>query len=108
VRIAAAIAGDTAPIRTVLYRPIAEWAGSAEAPSAADGALPLARDRVRWLPWQARTADGKVSDFLAAQKRRDYPDAPSVPLQRARSMTTRPGQEAIRLTGCIAAVFPPG
>jgi hypothetical protein len=170
IRIATAIAGDAEPIRRVLYadQPSADWPGPPKPATASGGTLRMARDRVRWLPWQARTAswqaayntaclyavlaqhgladqekvvislrrlvgnrdsglerpydwisndpdftpllgenpaDGKVSDFLAAQKRRDYPDAPSVPLQRARSMTTRPGQEAIRLTGCIAAVF---
>ena len=59
LRIAAAIAGDAAPIATVLYRPFAEWPGPAEA--MADLPLPAARDRVRWLPWQTRTASWQAA-----------------------------------------------
>jgi len=61
LRIAAAIAGDTGPIRTVLYRPFAEWPSQVPAPFAAGGGLPPARDRVRWLPWQARTASWQAA-----------------------------------------------
>jgi hypothetical protein len=61
VRIAAAIAGDATPIRTVLSRPFDEWPGPREAPSATGGPLPLTRDRVRWLPGQARTASWQAA-----------------------------------------------
>jgi hypothetical protein len=61
VRIAAAIAGDAGPIRTVLYRPFQEWADPGVPLSAAGGPLPIERDRVRWLPWQARTASWQAA-----------------------------------------------
>jgi hypothetical protein len=173
ILIATAIAGDAEQIRRVLNtdKPSAEWPGPPEPAAASGGTLGMARDRVRWLPWQARTsswqaayntaclyavlaqhgladqekvvislrrlvgnrdsglerpydwisndpdftplldensADSKVRDFLVVQKRRDYPEAPNVPSQRAHSTAARSSQEAVRLGGCIPAAFPPG
>jgi hypothetical protein len=59
VRITAAVAGDTGPIETVLWRPFHEWPGRAE--SRPDEIFRAGRDRVRWLPWQARTASGPAA-----------------------------------------------
>lgn len=81
LRVVAAIVGDAAPVATVLRAPFAEWpragqrpAGRAAAapgqfapePGAPDlaaqpGWIPPTRDRIRWLPWQARTASWQAA-----------------------------------------------
>jgi hypothetical protein len=61
LHVVAAITGDAAAVRTVLQAPFGAWPiASPPAPgpglSAEPGWVPPTRDRVRWLPWQARTA----------------------------------------------------
>jgi len=75
--IARAIAGDPRPIEAVLRRPPSAWQRPAEsdavAPLAAatpegeplTGWFPVTRDRVRWLPWQARTASWQAAYNIA-------------------------------------------
>jgi hypothetical protein len=82
--VARAIAGDPRPIIDVLRRPPGEWhrdagpvpagtvsagtgpAGTgAPAGEPATGWFPVTRDRVRWLPWQARTASWQAAYNIA-------------------------------------------
>ena len=75
--VARAIAGDPRPILSVLRRPPAEWQRAAAraglSPSADEppegepvtGWFPVTRDRVRWLPWQARTASWQAAYNIA-------------------------------------------
>jgi hypothetical protein len=70
LRVVAAITGDAATVRAVLQAPFGAWP-AADRPAGQDalspdpaaperpagpGWVPPTRDRVRWLPWQARTA----------------------------------------------------
>jgi hypothetical protein len=58
LQVVSAIAGDARTVRTVLRAPSGEWPageGSARA-TASGGRTAPTRDRVRWLPWQRRTA----------------------------------------------------
>jgi hypothetical protein len=69
LHVVAAIVGDSAAARTVLWAPFDAWphAGRAAAdPAAPDLAatprwIPPTRDRARWLPWQARTASWQAA-----------------------------------------------
>jgi hypothetical protein len=76
LQIVAAITGDAAAVRRVLWGPPGRWpagpptAGNPQAaggppaaagPRAARGWVPPTRDRVRWLPWQARTASWQAA-----------------------------------------------
>jgi hypothetical protein len=58
LQIVSAVAGDARTVRTVLRAPFGEWPadeGSARATASGNWMAPT-RDRVRWLPWQRRTA----------------------------------------------------
>ena len=68
LRVVAAIVGDSAVVRTVLWDPFDAWprprAGETAASAAGvprAGWIPPTRDRVRWLPWQARTASWQAA-----------------------------------------------
>ena len=84
LRVVAAIVGDAAAARTVLWEPLSAWpdpgqAGTGQdraslpaagrlravraipAEAARPGWIPPTRDRVRWLPWQARTASWQAA-----------------------------------------------
>lgn len=76
LRVVAAIVGDSAAVRAVLWDPFDAWprsgtataAARAEAGAVAGPAelartawIPPTRDRVRWLPWQARTASWQAA-----------------------------------------------
>ena len=58
LRVVTAIVGDSTAVRTVLWTPFDSWPepGRIPAGSARTAWIPPTRDRVRWLPWQARTA----------------------------------------------------
>jgi hypothetical protein len=65
LQIVSAITGDAAAVAAVLSAPAGRWPAGAQAASgerAADGSwVPPTRDRVRWLPWQARTASWQAA-----------------------------------------------
>ena len=80
LQVVTAIVGDSTAVRTVLWAPFAAWPGvglrggpeaqDPEAPALAEalpqGAtraawVPPTRDRVRWLPWQKRTASWQAA-----------------------------------------------
>jgi hypothetical protein len=56
LKIVTAIAGDAKAIKTILDRPASEWHGHMP-----DFPIPPAQDRVRWLPWQTRTASWQAA-----------------------------------------------
>lgn len=64
LHIVAAITGDSSAVRTVLWAPFRAWPAAGR--PAADPTLsadwtPPTRDRVRWLPWQRRTASWQAA-----------------------------------------------
>lgn len=69
LRVVTAIMGDAGPVRAVLWTPFDAWPTSAPPPwrerapeqRIPDGWIPPTRDRVRWLPWQARTASWQAA-----------------------------------------------
>jgi hypothetical protein len=70
LQIVAAITGDAGGVRRVLRAPPGGWPAGPQAPDgppatagrrAARGWVPPTRDRVRWLPWQARTASWQAA-----------------------------------------------
>ena len=62
IRITSFIAGDPAPINAVLTDPHGQWWAASASQGAAE-AFPRkrAQDRVRWLPWQRRTASWQAA-----------------------------------------------
>ena len=61
LHVVAAISGDATAVRTVLQAPFGAWPAAGQPAAGRDlsaepGWVPPTRDRVRWLPWQARTA----------------------------------------------------
>ena len=64
----AAIVGDSAAVRAVLWDPFEAWPRyvppgnvASIAGLARSGWVPPTRDRVRWLPWQARTGSWQAA-----------------------------------------------
>jgi hypothetical protein len=58
LQIVAAVTGDAAAVRAVVSQPPARWK---EGTRPGPGWVPPTRDRVRWLPWQARTASWQAA-----------------------------------------------
>ncbi len=63
LRVVTAVVGDSAAVRTVLWAPFDSWPqpGRADAGQSRTVWIPPTRDRVRWLPWQARTASWQAA-----------------------------------------------
>ena len=67
LQVVTAIMGDAAPVRAVLWTPFGAWPAAAPAPQGRAtgpvpaGWIPPTRDRVRWLPWQSRTASWQAA-----------------------------------------------
>jgi hypothetical protein len=58
LQVVAAVTGDSATVRTILHKEFSAWPAPSQDSEGRDAAgwIPPTRDRVRWLPWQARTA----------------------------------------------------